>query len=81
MSEPARLAAADAARIGPGLRVLDAGCGTGEFCALAVARGAHVSGIDAAAGMLAIARERAAEADLRVGDIGSLPWDDDRSTS
>lgn len=30
------------------LRVLDIGCGSGEFCRLAAARGAAVSGIDAA---------------------------------
>lgn len=77
LSEPARVAVADAAGIGPGMRVLDAGCGGGEFCALALARGAAVSGIDAAPGMLAIARRRAPDADLREGDIAALPWDDD----
>lgn len=29
--------------------MLDVGCGSGEFCELAAARGARVSGIDAAA--------------------------------
>src|SRR3954469_12490937 len=77
LSGPARLAVADAVGLGPGVRVLDAGCGTGEFCALALARGAQVSGIDVAEGMLALARERAPEADLRVGDIRHLPWADD----
>ncbi|WP_028061751.1 class I SAM-dependent methyltransferase [Candidatus Solirubrobacter pratensis] len=77
LSEPARAAVADAAGIGAGTRVLDAGCGTGEFCAQALALGARVSGIDASEGMLALARRRAPEADLRVGDIARLPYDDD----
>lgn len=76
LAEPARAAVADATGIGAGTRVLDAGCGSGEFCALAAARGAVVSGIDAAAGMLAAARERVPGADLRLGEIERLPWDD-----
>ncbi len=77
LSEPARRAVADAAGVGAGMRLLDAGCGSGEFAALAVSHGATVSGIDASPGMLAVARRRAPEADLRVGDIAALPWDDD----
>ena len=42
-SAPARLAVADALALGAGHRVLDAGCGSGPFCALALARGARVS--------------------------------------
>jgi SAM-dependent methyltransferase len=44
---PAREAVARAAGIEAGASVLDVGCGSGEFCELAAARGAHVSGIDA----------------------------------
>jgi SAM-dependent methyltransferase len=77
LSAPARAAVADAARIGPATRLLDAGCGTGEFCAQALALGARVSGIDVSEGMLALARRRAPEADLRVGDIARLPYGDD----
>ena len=33
--------ALDAADVGPGTSVLDLGCGTGEFAAAAVARGAR----------------------------------------
>ena len=70
------LAVADAAGIGPGVRVLDVGCGSGEMCALAADRGAVVSGIDAAEGMIALARRRAPAADLRVGPMERLPWPD-----
>jgi SAM-dependent methyltransferase len=77
LSAPARTAVAEAAGIGAGTRVLDAGCGSGEFCAQALALGARVSGIDASDGMLALARRRAPEADLRVGDIARLPYEDD----
>jgi SAM-dependent methyltransferase len=76
LAEPARLAVADAAGIGPGMRVLDVGCGSGEFCALAAARGALVSGLDAAEGMIELARRSVPEADLRVGAIEQLPWPD-----
>ena len=65
------------AAVGPGTRFLDMGCGTGEFCALAAERGATVSGIDAAEGMIERARGRLPDADLRVGAIENLPWDDD----
>jgi SAM-dependent methyltransferase len=75
---PAREALADATRIGPGMRVLDIGCGSGELCALAAERGAEVAGIDAAAGMIEIARRLVPEADLRVGAMEQLPWEDGR---
>ena len=48
VSGPAREAVAAATAVGPGLRVLDVGCGSGEFCALAASRGADASGLDAA---------------------------------
>ena len=76
LAQPAREAVAEAAAIGPGMRVLDVGCGTGELCALATSRGAVASGLDAAEGMIAIARRRLPGADLRVGAMERLPWDD-----
>jgi SAM-dependent methyltransferase len=76
LAEPARRAVAEATGIGPGTRVLDVGCGSGELCALAAERGAVVAGIDAAEGMVAIARRRLPGADLRVGPMETLPWDD-----
>ena len=63
--------------VSPGTALLDVGCGSGRFCALAGARGARVAGIDATPRLLAIARERNPAADLRVGDLQFLPWDDD----
>jgi ubiquinone/menaquinone biosynthesis C-methylase UbiE len=74
---PAREALADATGIGPGMRVLDIGCGSGELCALAAERGAEAAGIDAAEGMIEIARRRVPDADLRVGPMEQLPWEDD----
>lgn len=71
---PAREAVARAAGITAGALVLDVGCGSVEFCELAAARGARVSGIDVAEGLVEIARRRLPEADLRVGPIERLPW-------
>lgn len=45
---------------GPGHRVLDIGCGTGGVALACAARGAEVVAIDRDAGMLAVAREKAA---------------------
>jgi SAM-dependent methyltransferase len=76
LAAPAYHAVADAIGIGAGTRVLDVGCGSGEFCRLAAARGGEVSGIDAAEGMIEIARRRVPGADLRVGAMERLPWRD-----
>lgn len=76
-AEPAQRAILDAAGVGPGSRVLDVGCGTGELVALAVARGAEAAGCDAAAGMVDVARRRSPGADLRVAQAERLPWPDD----
>jgi ubiquinone/menaquinone biosynthesis C-methylase UbiE len=62
--------------LAPGDRVLDVGCGTGVFLRLCADRGAAVAGLDAADAMVAAARERVPEADLRVGDLQSLPYED-----
>lgn len=55
--------------------VLDMACGSGLALDLARMRGARVSGIDASAGLIAIARDRCPEADIRVGDMNELPWE------
>jgi SAM-dependent methyltransferase len=74
---PTQRAILDAAGVGPGSRVLDVGCGTGELVAAAVARGADVAGCDAAVGMIDVARVHSPEADLRVAEAERLPWPDD----
>ena len=64
-------------RIGAGQRVLEAGCGSGVFLRAAADRGAHVTGLDASEALIALARTRVPEADLRVGDLQFLPFADD----
>jgi SAM-dependent methyltransferase len=69
-------AALDAARVTSGTHLLDAGCGAGLLALLASLRGARVSALDAAPGLLAIARERLPGADIREGDQEGLPFAD-----
>ena len=57
--------------------ILDVGCGAGRFGRIAADRGATVSGLDATASFVEIARERVPDGDFRVGDMEDLPWDDD----
>lgn len=57
-------------------RLLDVGCGPGLFLQLAARRGAVVTGIDAAAPFVDLARERVPDADLAVGEMESLPYPD-----
>ena len=60
----------DAARVGPGSRVLEIGTGWGELCIRAAARGAHVHSITLSAEQQRLARQRVAAAGLsdRVDD-------------
>lgn len=67
----------DAAGVGEGTSLLDVGCGSGVAAAIAQARGAKVSGIDAALPMVEIARERVPDGHFRVGELEALPYDDD----
>lgn len=62
-----------------GRRVLDAGCGSGALAAALRDRGASVTGVDASAGMLTLARGRLGEdADLHCAELGDpLPFADD----
>ena len=61
-----------------GRRVLDAGCGSGPLSAALRAEGAVVSGFDASAAMVGLARRRLGEdADVRVADLAApLPFAD-----
>jgi SAM-dependent methyltransferase len=69
--------AIDRAGLESGQRVLEVGCGTGVFLGVAAEYGAEVHGIDASAPLLDIARQRVPEADLHMGDMQFLPFEDD----
>jgi SAM-dependent methyltransferase len=67
------------------LRALDIGCGPGTDLWFLTREGFAIAGIDGAATAIELARERFraegllqafADADLRVGDFSTLPWDD-----
>ncbi|MBI2822709.1 MAG: class I SAM-dependent methyltransferase [Acidobacteria bacterium] len=60
-----------------GERVLDVGCGAGTFLRMAADLGAQVFGFDASESLLDIARKSVPNADLRAGDMESLPYEDD----
>ncbi len=60
-----------------GAAVLDVGCGSGVFLRVAADRGARVFGLDAAEMLIDLARERVPEADLRLGDMQFLPYEDE----
>jgi uncharacterized peroxidase-related enzyme len=62
---------------GAGHRLLDMACGAGLAIELATLRGARCAGIDASPRLVAIARDRSPDAEIRVGDMNALPWDDD----
>jgi ubiquinone/menaquinone biosynthesis C-methylase UbiE len=66
-------------RIGvqPGTDLLDIACGAGLGARVADAMGASVAGIDAAAELIGVARERTPGGDLRVGSMFELPWPDE----
>ena len=77
-ARPANDALFDRAGVGPGTRLLDIACGSGYAACVPADRGAEVSGLDASAALIAIARARTPGADFRVGDMFALPFDDDR---
>jgi SAM-dependent methyltransferase len=63
--------------IEPGQRVLDVGCGAGAFLRLVSEQDASPFGLDASEELIELARTRLPEADLRVGDMQFLPYEDD----
>jgi SAM-dependent methyltransferase len=67
----------ESAGVGRGTRLLDLGCGGGGASVLAAKRGARVAGVDAAAALIQIARERVPGGDFRVADLEQLPHNDD----
>ena len=68
------------AGVEPGMDVLDVACGTGNASIPAARAGARVTGLDFAPGLLAIARERAADAMVEIdfveGNAEELPFED-----
>jgi ubiquinone/menaquinone biosynthesis C-methylase UbiE len=73
----------DFLKLQPGLRVLDAGCGTGEDAAAMAALvqpGGRVTGLDLSADLIKAARLKAGEGTLPVdfvsGDIEHIPFED-----
>jgi SAM-dependent methyltransferase len=66
----------DVAGVGRGTRVLDVACGPGWLSADALRRGAEVNALDFATQMVAVARQRCPEADIREGDAEDLPFSD-----
>jgi SAM-dependent methyltransferase/alkylhydroperoxidase family enzyme len=66
----------DRLAIGRGDRLLDVACGSGLALELAAVRGATCAGIDASPRLVAVARDRNPDADVRVGDMLDLPWGD-----
>jgi SAM-dependent methyltransferase len=67
------------------LKALDIGCGPGTDLWFLTREGFAIAGMDGAATAIELARERfraegllqaLAQADLRVGDFSTLPWDD-----
>jgi demethylmenaquinone methyltransferase / 2-methoxy-6-polyprenyl-1,4-benzoquinol methylase len=71
-----RRAALAAIGVGPGDRLLDLACGTGDLSELAAARGARVIGLDQAREMLRGARRRRIAAGFVRGDAERLPLRD-----
>ncbi|MBW8481744.1 class I SAM-dependent methyltransferase [Actinomadura parmotrematis] len=66
----------DAAGVGEGTRVLDAGTGPGFVAAEAVRRGALVSALDAEPGMAETARRNVPGLDVRVAVLPDVPFPD-----
>lgn len=77
--EPWARIVADVADPGPGEQALDIACGTGVLAremAKRVLPSGTVAGVDRNEGMIAVARERAAEIEWRVAQAESLPYSD-----
>lgn len=75
---PTYEAALERVEVESGQRVLDVGCGVGVFLGLVAERGARPFGLDASEALITAARKRVPDADLRVGEMESLPYEDGR---
>jgi SAM-dependent methyltransferase len=77
----ARRAILDTLRLGPGDSLLELGSGGGLLLRDALAAGARATGLDHSEEMVALAAERAPEADVRLGRAESLPFADESFTA
>lgn len=66
----------DEVAVGPGDRVIDLACGTGDLLEQAAARGAQLTGLDFSRGMLRAARGRLPHAKLAQADAERMPLAD-----
>ncbi len=73
---PEYLELLDACGVTADTRMLDVACGPALAVQIAHDRGVDVAGIDASPRLITIALARTPEADVRVGDMFALPWDD-----
>lgn len=62
---------------GAGLRLLDAGCGTGHHMAELRKRGYEVAGVDASKEMLKYARENNPDSEILEADVEEIPFPDE----
>src|SRR5262245_16984614 len=76
MQRPTYEAALERTGLEPDWRVLDIGCGAGAFLRLIAESGCQPSGVDASEALIGLARARVPAADLRVGEMEELPWND-----
>ena len=75
-SLPAVQRALELVHLEVGEQLLDVGCGAGGAMVLAEPSGVAISGIDAAPGLIAIARARLTSANFLVGDMTQMPYAD-----
>ncbi len=61
----------------PGMKALDAACGTGRQAALLYELGCSTVGLDQSESMVAVARSKLPDVRFEVGDLEHLPFDDD----
>jgi SAM-dependent methyltransferase len=73
---PVYEAVLDLVHAGPGVSILEVGCGSGTNLRMAADRGAHVTALDAAPAFVEHTRRRVPGADVRVGDLQFLPYED-----
>jgi SAM-dependent methyltransferase len=66
------------AGVGRGTRHLDIGCGAGGALIAARALGAEVAGLDASENFVTIARRQLPGAEIEVGEMEELPFEDER---